>query len=372
MNRLKLMYLANSPHIGGGNRSLLRMVQKVKGDGHDVFILVPGEGKLVELLTKENIKYIIFNHRVSNKFSKIDFIRKLFKYIKIFYSYSPDIIHVNDLFCYSIASIAARILNIPLCCHMRYSVEQNSVNYYLKALPDVIIFNSHYMKELFLEKNPYFSLSVKKEVIYNFFDPNDYYCPNIRNTIRNQWSADAYFLVGVIGNLSPQKGHNTFLRMAKEVLKISRNFRFVIIGEDLDPTNCNELYIKSLIKELNIEEFVIWLGFKDNIGEVLSALDTLVVPSTYEPFGRVAVEGLLAGLPVVASRIGGLVEILEGAPCGFLVEPNNVKEFVDKVLEIYEKEKRYPVILNIEYAINNFSEKVTYQKLKSVYFDMIK
>jgi len=365
------MYISNSPHVGGGNRSLLRMAQKVRENGHEVFIVVPGEGKFIELIKKEKIKYTILDHQLSNRFSKIDFIIKLFRYIKLFYLYSPDVVHANDLFCYRVASIAAKILKIPLICHMRYSVESTSVNYYMKVFPDVVIFNSCYMKEMFIKENPNVPKSVKKEVVYNFFDPDDYYCPEMRSTIREQWGIQNCFLVGIIGNLFPQKRHDTFLLIAKELLNTSPRFRFVIVGEDLEPSKCNETRIRKLIKDLNIENFVMWLGFKDNIGEILAALDVLIVPSVYESFGRVAVEGLLAGLPVIASNTGGLVEILKGAPYGFLVEPGNAKEFANRIQEIYEKDVRTPLLLNREYAINNFSEDVNYKKLENIYFNII-
>ncbi|WP_459878501.1 glycosyltransferase family 4 protein [Desulfothermus naphthae] len=366
------MYISNSSHIGGGNRSLVQMAQKVKRNGHEILVVVPGKGKFLELIKKECLNYIILDHQLSNKYSKIDFICKFFKYLRLLYFYSPDIIHVNDLFCYRIVSIAAKILKIPLICHIRYSVDENSVSYYMKVLPHVIIFNSFYMKEMFIKKNPNIPETIKKEVVYNFFNPDDYYCPEMRRVIRNQWGTHNCFLVGIIGNISPQKGHDTFLRVAKELLYTSPNFRFVIVGEDLGPNKCNEKKVKRLITELNIDDYIICLGFKDNIGEVLAALDVLIVPSVYEPFGRVAVEGLLAGLPVVASKTGGLIEILKDAPYGFLVEPNNFQQFATKILEIYEKAEKIPVVLNREYAINKFSEDVNYKKLISVYFNVIK
>ena len=363
-SKTKIVYLANSKYVGGGNRSLLSMAQKVSEEGHEVLISVPAEGDFTSLLKDKNFRYHVLDHRLG-RFSKIAFFLKLSKYLKLFNSYSPNIIHANDLYCYYIASFAAKILKIPLVCHIRFSAEERSVKYHMKVLPKFLIFNSIYMKSLFLEKNPKFPLSVKKEVIYNFFDPDEYYYPQKRNLLREQWGVDNNFLVGIIGNFFPQKGHDTFLHMAKELLKSSKDFRFVIVGKDHSQKIENR--IKALIKKLELEDYIIWFGYQKDVGVILAAMDVLVVPSTYEPFGRVAVEGLLAGLPVVASRTGGLVEILEDAPYGFLVDPNNYNEFANIVRNIKNKKLPFPLMDNRNYAISRFGVEANFNKLKKVY-----
>ncbi len=366
----KIAYLANSEHVGGGNRSLLSMVQKVKEKGHEILIFVPAEGDFTSLLKAKNFQYKVVNHRLG-QFSKSAFFLRLLQYIKALKSFSPDILHANDLYCYFIASFVAKILKVPIICHIRFSVEEESVKHYMRILPEVIIFNSYYMKNLFLNKNPDFSCSVRNEVVYNFFDPSEYYCPQQREILRERWRVGDCFLVGMIGNFSPQKGHDTYLYMAKKLLKSSCDFRFVIVGKDLDPSKKNEERIKKLIKSLSIEDYIIWLGYQKDVGKILSALDVLVVPSIYEPFGRVAVEGLLAGLPVVASRTGGLIEILEDAPYGFLVDRNNYNEFANIVRNIKNKKLSFPLVDNRNYAISRFGIEANLKLLMKLYDSLI-
>lgn len=371
MNKLKILYISNSKNIGGGNRSLMSMINKVKIQGHDVIVTVPDKGNFLDLLIKQHIEYSILDHHIPQKNSKINFFIKLINYIKLIYFYSPDIIHANDLFCYAIASIAAKIFRIPVICHMRYSVDRSSVDYYLKTMPHALVFNSRYLKNLFNKNNSNFSAKVRKKVIYNFFDPDKYYCPEERSIVRKKWGYEHEFVVGLVGNLSPQKGHKTFLLMAKELLKVSKKFRFLIIGEDLDPLESNLLGLKESINQLELEDYITWLGFEDNVGQVLSGLDTLVVPSSYEPFGRVAVEGLMAGLPVVASNTGGLAEIVEEAPYGFLAHPEDYIEFASQIKKIFKEKRRYPINNNRKYATLRFGQDVNYGKLENLYYSIV-
>jgi len=367
-NKFRIVYVANSEYVGGGNRSLLSMAQKVREEGHQVLVFVPAEGDFTSLLKDKNFRYHVLDHRLG-RFSKFDFLLKLIQYLKKFSSYSPNIVHANDLYCYYIASFAAKILKIPLVCHIRFSAEEKSVKYYMKILPKFLIFNSFYMKSLFLKKNPRFPVSVKKEVIYNFFDPDEYYCPQMRNLVRKQWGIDSHFLVGIIGNLFPQKGHDTFLYVARELVNHFDNCRFVMAGKD--PSQKVEKRIKDLIRKLNLENYILWLGYQKDVGSILAALDVLVVPSTYEPFGRVAVEGLLAGLPVVASRTGGLIEILEDAPYGFLVDPNNYDEFANTIKNIRNEKLPFPIMDNRNYAISRFGVEANFNKLQKVYNSLV-
>ena len=363
--KLKVVYVANSGYVGGGNKSLLSMAKKLKENDHNILILLPHKGDFSALLERENLRYKIISRDFN---SKTQLLLKIIEYLIVFLKYSPDIFHANDLFSYFPASIAAYILNIPSICHFRYSVDVMSINYFMKPCPDALIFNSEYMKNMF--PNIRLNKQVIKKVIYNFFDPEKYFLPEERTIIRKKFDIDHSYLVGMIANFSPQKGFETFIYMAQNILKKSKNFRFLIVGKDLSPNKENEVRIKKLIKSLKLDEYFIFTGFQENVAAILSALDVLVVPSEYEPFGRVAVEGLLAGLPVVASKTGGLVEILNGAPYAYLVEPSNYRAFAEKVYYVC-KNMTYPLLDNHKYAVNRFSASVNFEKLTNLYNQLI-
>ncbi|WP_022853140.1 glycosyltransferase family 4 protein [Thermodesulfatator atlanticus] len=360
---MKIIYIANASHIGGGNKSLLTMAQKFQ-EVYTVHVVVPGRGEFCNLLNKAKISYSTLNINF-RKTSILSFINTFLNLLKLVRTFSPDIIHVNDLFCYRAPGFIAKFLNIPIICHMRFSVEPRSVRYFLKARPSFIIFNSLYLKNLFLKNNHEFS-KINNEVVYNFFDPNEFFAPDIRTQIRQKWGLENYYLVAIIGNFYPVKGHDIFLKAATK-LKKYRTMKFLIVGKDLDPHKKNEKRIRRLISTLKLESNVFFLGFKKEIKEVLAGIDVLAVPSIYEPFGRVAVEGLLGALPVVASRTGGLVEIVKDAPCAFLFSNKNSSELASKIYNIYSFRREYPIIENRNYAIKKFGQDNNFEKLKNIY-----
>lgn len=150
-------------------------------------------------------------------------------------------------------------------------------------------------------------------------------------------------LLGVVAQLTPWKGQDT----AIEVLRLLRNqgvdahllligsAKFVAASTRLD----NRAYVerlKSRVAELRLEDRVSWMGERDDVPELMSALDVLLLPSHEEPFGRVLIEAMAMRVPVVATNVGGPPEIVTDGVGGFLVDPGDpaawaraVKHFAD-------------------------------------------
>lgn len=89
-----------------------------------------------------------------------------------------------------------------------------------------------------------------------------------------------------------------------------------------------------LVDKYNLGGNFVLHGVATDMGKLFAGVDLLLFPSHFESFGRVVVESLLASVPVVASRVGGLIEILEGNPAARLVDIGNVDAFVEAVLEV--------------------------------------
>jgi N-acetyl-alpha-D-glucosaminyl L-malate synthase BshA len=93
-----------------------------------------------------------------------------------------------------------------------------------------------------------------------------------------------------------------------------------------------------LVRSHGLEGKVHFLGKRDNIEELLGSADLLLLPSDHESFGLVALEAMASGIPVVASRVGGLPEVVTEGAEGYLVEPRNVEEMARKARHILENE----------------------------------
>lgn len=140
---------------------------------------------------------------------------------------------------------------------------------------------------------------------------------------RRVLAADEEFLVLYVGRLDPEKGVETLLGAFAGVVRSGVAARLALAGRGSLAAPLQERAVK-----LGIESQVTFCGYL--AGQVLNhayrAAQVLVVPSLYEPFGIVALEGMICGLPVVAARTGGLVEIIEDGRSGLAFEPGNESE----------------------------------------------
>jgi glycosyltransferase involved in cell wall biosynthesis len=125
----------------------------------------------------------------------------------------------------------------------------------------------------------------------------------------------------VVGRLTPWKGHQTLLRAWPEVLARTPDAHLLIVGEVAFWEDDYAAELHALADSLGIAHRVAWSGFRDDIPDVLRTVDLLVLASTDEPFGRVVIEGMAAGLPVVATASGGVPEIVRAGETGLLVPP---------------------------------------------------
>jgi glycosyltransferase involved in cell wall biosynthesis len=156
-------------------------------------------------------------------------------------------------------------------------------------------------------------------VIANAIDAQDYQLDADRYPLRNIWQIDTNdLLVGVIGRFSPEKGHAVFVRSFKEVLKQVPRAHAVLVGEG--PA---EASLRELVSAEGLEEHVHFGGYHCAMSPVFAALDLVVIPSLSEGIPLALLEALLHGKPVVATRVGGIPEVLTGELARWLVRPGD-------------------------------------------------
>jgi glycosyltransferase involved in cell wall biosynthesis len=130
--------------------------------------------------------------------------------------------------------------------------------------------------------------------------------------------ADESLLVGMIGHFRPWKGQQIFIESLKTVLDDHQAIHYVLIGGVQD----QDYYQHSLdyINKNNLSERITLTGYQDDIPELMSCLDIVVVPSVPEPFGLVLLEAMMMSKPIVAFNLGGPAEIISHENTGILVD----------------------------------------------------
>lgn len=165
----------------------------------------------------------------------------------------------------------------------------------------------------------------------------------------------AEYKIAVVGRITPIKGHVFFLQAIARVVRVFPKARILIIGDAPQDKPEYKDNLTSLIRKLNIDKYVDFLGSRHDIPKIMSDLDLLVLPSVgQEAFGRVVIEAGASGVPVIATRVGGAVDIVEHERTGILVKPGDIMEMVDSILKLL---KNRSLAKNLAYEARKKVEK---------------
>ncbi|MFH1867457.1 MAG: glycosyltransferase family 4 protein, partial [Candidatus Omnitrophota bacterium] len=143
------------------------------------------------------------------------------------------------------------------------------------------------------------------------------------------------YIIGVVGRITPIKGHVYLIRAISKVARLMPNIKVLIIGEApaSKPKYRNELEL--LVRRLSLSEYIHFLGERNDIPKQLEKMDLLIMPSSgEEAFGRAIIEAQACGVPVIATRVGGIVDIIEDNESGILVPPKDWNSLSDAIIRL--------------------------------------
>ncbi|MBU1726554.1 MAG: lipopolysaccharide heptosyltransferase II [Candidatus Omnitrophica bacterium] len=147
------------------------------------------------------------------------------------------------------------------------------------------------------------------------------------------------FNIGIIGRITPIKGHRHFIKAMAKVARIVPNLKIWIVGDAPQSRQNYKEELQLLTKRLGLEHCTEFLGTQRDIPAVLSHLNLLVLATTsHEAFGRVIIEAQASGVPVVATQVGGVVDIIEDGKNGLLIPPEDPAAMAEAVTRIYRDE----------------------------------
>lgn len=181
----------------------------------------------------------------------------------------------------------------------------------------------------------------KTMVLPNSIDTSRFGPERRSETLRNEFGASTHdFLIGIVGRLDRQKGQKEVLEAFIELKRRypSRSLKLVFVGEATRDAGgaAYEVELHDAVKSAGLSDSVQFAGFRKNIPEVMASLDVFVLASYKEAFGFVVVEALASRTPVIATRSGGVPDILENGEQGILVEPQSSKAIADALSQVLD------------------------------------
>ena len=179
------------------------------------------------------------------------------------------------------------------------------------------------------------------------------------------------FNVGIIGRITPLKGHLHFIKAMAKAARVIPSLKIWIVGDAPSSRQAYKEEIQVLVKRLGLGQCTEFLGTQRDIPGILSQLDLLVLSTvTHEAFGRVIVEAQAAGVPVVATEVGGVVDIIENGHTGLLVPPADSGSMSEAVIRIFQ-DKAFAVSL-AENAYKKVKEKYSVELMVKNTLDVYK
>ncbi|MCK4513518.1 glycosyltransferase, partial [bacterium] len=142
-------------------------------------------------------------------------------------------------------------------------------------------------------------------------------------------------VVGIVAKLSPVKGHEHFLRAAAGIAKAHDDVAFLVVGD-----GPRRQMLTEMAKELEIEDAVVFAGARDDVPSLLKLMDVFVLSSLSEGSPNAVLEAMAAGLPVIATDVGGLPDIVIDGESGILVPPGDWEALEKAITELLADPER--------------------------------
>lgn len=261
----------------------------------------------------------------------------LWKLKKIIKDFAPKIIHIHSRRgADTVGLLAARWFGggakVILSRRVDDPVPAGVVSKWrYQTLPDQLVAVSKgIVKALVLAGVPETSI----EQIYSAIEIEKYQVTGKEEAIRAEFGIDGETrVIAVIGQLIPRKGQRFLVEALPTLLKTFPKIKLLLLGEGE-----SEPELREQVKQLNLAEQVVFAGYRDDVGAVLSVVDVLVHPALMEGFANVAMQAMAAGVPVVSSDVGGMGESVRHEQTGLLVPPGDVPALVDAVSKLLSDE----------------------------------
>ena len=318
---MRILQVCSVTTFGGGERHVVDLARGLVDLGHEVYAAsVPGSPLSAELSFVPTGNTLALSRRnyLKNLPSLAAFVR----------AHDIDVVHAHAARDYHLAALAVRMASqshLVLTRHVLFPLR--AINRPLLKGVDRVIAVSEAVAEG-LRRDGVIESS-KITVVHNGIEID-----------RFEGSApdadDTRFLVGTVGHLAPIKGHDVFVRAAALISARRPEVHFIVVGEDKSPEMTHRRSLESLVDELGVSGSVSIPGWRDDMPALLSSLSLFVSAARSEPFGLAIVEAMAAGLPIVATRSEGALEIIEDGFSGKLVPADNPEALAQAIEDLLD------------------------------------
>lgn len=318
---MRILSISPTSEAGGSVKSLITLAKGLKDQGHEITVVAPRKGYLVDILKENNIdvylnRYIVFNVWPPTSSIKniilwlpkllrliLYFIPSILTILKLCKQIKPNLIHSNSSI-FTCGYFSAKLSNITHVWHIREYVDRDfQYRFFPNQLFRQILLRNSKSISITKEINETYKLKDKGIIIYNGISKAETNCVKSLSNL----SKGKYFLY--VGKVAAYKGVTDLIISYCNYYKQNGRKKLILCGS-YEEEYLN--YLLCMITNNKIpKEQVLFKNQVGNIGEYMQAAHALIIPSYYEAFGRVMVEAVFNNCPIIARYTGGLKEQLD-------------------------------------------------------------
>lgn len=331
-----VLFVSHDSNLYGSERSLLEILRHLDRRRFKPLVLLSEPGPLRDQLDVEGIPYAEIHFKVPLS------VKTLFSYLKtvrtlrhFFEKGNVSLIHINFQKSVGTVGLAALFSRIPYMVHVRTMVSWWSPyeRWLMSKASKIIVVSEVARGNLLQEKrrsDRFIRADARKIVVLPSGRSLERFQPKERLSERT----DGHAVVGFVGAIDPRKRLELFLKAARIVSDRLPETRFLVVGDVYgSKQNAYKEQMKALCRDLGLERKISFLGFRHDVSEILHSLDVMVLPTKSEALGGGLIEAMAAGVPIVASSVGGIPELL-GEDVARLIRSNLPEDYAEAVLHI--------------------------------------
>jgi glycosyltransferase involved in cell wall biosynthesis len=330
---MNILMLNVTSDLYGSSKILYYVARTLKKRGFNITLVLSYEGPLANLFRNDGFDVVIIRLGILRKryfnflgiFNRSIVLlmasRKLFKLCKdkkidLIYSNTTPVI---------VGGIISKILNLKHIWHLheifepRLSFVHKFFGLFINHTSDLVIVVSKAVYENWVD----LIMSSKLVIIQNGIPLDDY--NNHSSNLREELKIDSNTkLIAMIGRVNTYKGQKYYLEIASHLIKKIKNIKFLLVGDAFKGYEYLYSEIQKYIEDLDLSEYVIDLGYREDIVNILPSIDLLILPSLKpDPFPTIILEAMASSKAVIATRQGGALEQIEDGVTGKFIPFDN-------------------------------------------------
>jgi glycosyltransferase involved in cell wall biosynthesis len=380
MKRIKVLHIITRLTMGGAQEIALSIASGLDKDIFDVTFISGRQDFCAAMSDKWNMDVVVIPGLV-REINPIKDLMALVRLVLFIKKNRFDIVHTHTSKAGILGRIAAKMAGVPIIFHTPHGSIFHAIYYcpgliYLLSRLEAVVasFTDKIITCSLNETRDFLAhkiATVDKYIAIYWGIKQDRFLKSYNSYLKRKELEipDDSILIGNIARLTPEKGHLFCLEVFRMVVDRFPKVKLLIVGDGILRQD-----IETRINELGLNGSVIMTGHRDDIPEILAALDISLHTSIWEGMPVAIIEAMLTGKAIVATNVGGIPELIKDGVTGILIPPDDREGLTEAIVRLLDNKILRETIGNAsrKHAIKNFSPELMIKKTADLYSGLVK